>query len=175
MKIITFQHKHILNELKENGVYYAKLNSEYKKNTPKCYKMVFDSIEKKDPKATDPIFGWKRVFTSGDLEINSETIRRCMEMTGFDEKEYLLFELEIDDKEVSVQNFYNFVDARCEEEGIDPYYIEFEDFPFDCIFETKIGELQCTFTALRKEHIKNVYEYSLNKERQYEIKKLNFS
>ena len=29
MKIITFQHKHILNELKENGVYYAKLNSEY--------------------------------------------------------------------------------------------------------------------------------------------------
>ena len=131
MKIITFQHKHILNELKENGVYYAKLNSEYKKNTPKCYKMVFDSIEKKDPKATDPIFGWKRVFTSGDLEINSETIRRCMEMTGFDEKEYLLFELEIDDKEVSVQNFYNFVDARCEEEGIDPYYKSFEDFPFD--------------------------------------------
>ena len=66
-------------------------------------------------------------------------------MTYLEEDEYLLFELEIDNNKVSLQNFYNFVDARCEEERIDAYYDKFEDFPIKVVFELEDCETQCTF------------------------------
>ena len=105
--------------------------------------------------------------------VDSETIKRCLEMTYLEEDEYLLFELNIDDDKVSLQNFYNFVDARCEEEGIDPYYESFEEFPMNTIFEIEDGEIQATFSSIRKEYVENVYSYKkINNE--YKITKINF-
>ena len=63
-----------------------------------------------------------------------------------------------------------FVDARCEEEGIDPYYENFEDFPFDVIFEFgENEEVQATFPEIRKEWIENIY--SFNDKCEYELYK----
>lgn len=159
MKILTFQHKDILNELNEKGVYLAKRNSEYRQTTPKCYDFVFNSIKTKEPGSTQPIFGWHAVFDNEKITVNSKTIKRCLEMTYQEENEYLLFELNIDDDKVSLQDFYTFVDARCEEEGIDPYYEHFEDFPMESIFEFVNCEIQCTISSIRKEYIQNIYSY----------------
>ena len=94
-------------------------------------------------------------------------------MTYLEENEYLLFELNIDDDKVSLQNFYNFVDARCEEEGIDPYYDSFEEFPINTVFEIEDGEIQATFSSIRKEYVENVYSYKkINNE--YKITKIKF-
>ena len=82
------------------------INSFYKQQTPKCYDIVFNSIKVKEPGATQPIFGWKQVLNK-ELTVDSETIKRCLEMTYLEEDEYLLFELNIDDDKVSLQNFYN--------------------------------------------------------------------
>lgn len=171
MKIITFQHKDVLNEINNNGMYLAKMDSFYKQQTPKCYNIVFNSIKEKEIGSTQPIFGWYKVFTGEDLNVNSDTIKRCLEMTYLEEDEYLLFELEIDNNKVSLQNFYNFVDARCEEERIDAYYDKFEDFPIKVVFELEDCETQCTFSSIRKEYIKNVYSYKKVNDN-YEITKI---
>lgn len=159
MKVLTFQHKDILNEINNNGVYLSKIDSFYRQCTPKCYDIVFNSIKTKDIGSTQPIFGWYNVFSDESLSVNSETIRRCLEMTYLEEDDYLLFELNIDEDKVSLQDFYTFVDARCEEEGIDAYYESFEDFPIDKIFELVNSEIQCTISSIRKEYIENIYSY----------------
>lgn len=159
MKIITFQHKNILKTIESEGKYIATIDSEFKKNTPICYQIVFDSIKEKDIEATSPIFGWNNVLGDKELTVNEITIKRCMEMTGFDYKDYVILELEMNEQRLSLQNFYNFVDARCEEEGIDAYYENFEDFPIDCIFDIENTETQCTFSSIRREDIVNIYSF----------------
>ena len=162
MKILTFQHKNILKELEYDGVYIAKLDSFYKQKTPQCYDIVFNSIKTIEPGSTQPIFGWYSVLSNnnGELNIDSKTISRCLEMTGFNEENYLVFELDLPSDRVSLQNFYNFVDARCEEEGIDSYYDNFEDFPIDKIFDIKNAlEIQCTFSSIHYPDIKNIYSF----------------
>lgn len=172
MKIITFQHKNILNEINNNGVYLTKIDSFYRQCTPKCYDIVFNSIKTKDIGSTQPIFGWYNVFPNKNLTINSETISRCLEMTYLEEDDYLLFELNIDEDKISLQDFYNFVDARCEEEGIDACYESFEEFPIGRIFEIVNCEIQCTISSIRKEYIENIYSYK-KIDNQYVITKIN--
>lgn len=161
-KILTFQHKSVLDKINE-GVYKCDILSKYYNNTPKCYKMLRDRLRIDH----NPIFGWAKVLEE-EININQKTIKRCLEMTEFDSKDYVLLELNIPDKFVDLQNFYMFVDARCEEEGIDPYYENFEDFPFDVIFEFEENEeIQATFPEIRKEWIENIY--SFNDKCEYEL------
>lgn len=175
MKILSFQHKEVLNEIKNKGIYLAKLNSFYRSKTPKCYNIVFNSIKNKEEGSSQPIFGWYAVLDKDNekLEVNSKTVARCMEMTGQDEDNYLLFELEVEDSRVSLQDFYTFVDARCEEEGFDPYYESFDEFPIDKVFDiSEYGEVQCTISSIRLSDIKNIYSYKkVNGE--YIINKIN--
>lgn len=159
MKVITFQHKNVLNDIEREGKYISTIDSEFKRNTPLCYQIVFDSIKEKDIEATSPIFGWVNVWGDNDLTVNEKTIKRCMNMTQFECEDYVILELEISKDRVSLQNFYNFVDARCEEEGIDAYYDKFEDFPIECIFEIENSETQCTFSSIRKSDIINIYSF----------------
>ena len=175
MKIITFQHKEVLKQIKENGVYLAEYDSLYKNNTPICYNLIFNDIKNKHPQANNPIFGWYAVIDNdnNNLKVDARTIKRCLEMTSFDEHDYLILELEKNEDEVSLQDFYNFVDARCEEEGFDTYYDKFEDFPFETVFEyTKDSEVQCVFSHINKADIKNVYSYKKD-DNCYIIKKLD--
>lgn len=174
MKILTFQHKEVLNEIKNKGVYIAKLDSFYRSKTPKCYEVVFNNIKNKEEGSTQPIFGWYAVLESNNenLKVDSKTIARCMEMTGQDENEYLLFELEIEEDRVSLQDFYCFVDARCEEEGFDAYYEKFEDFPIDDIFNISDNiEVQCTISSIRLNDIKNIYSYK-KEDKEYILNKI---
>lgn len=172
MKILTFQHKDVLDEINAKGVYLAKRNSFYRRNTPKCYDFVFNSIKTKEPGSTQPIFGWHSVFDNEEIDVNSKTIKRCLEMTYLDENDYLLFELNIDEDKVSLQDFYTFVDARCEEEGFDAYYECFEDFPMESIFEFVNCEIQCTMSSIRKEYIQNIYSYKKDND-EYVISNIN--
>ena len=152
----------MLKQIKENGVYLAKYDSLYKSNTPICYNLIFNNIKNKHPQANNPIFGWYAVIDNdnNNLKVDARTIKRCLEMTSFDEHDYLILELEKNEDEVSLQDFYNFVDARCEEEGFDTYYDKFEDFPFETVFEyTKYSEIQCVFSHINKADIKNIYSY----------------
>ena len=66
MKILTFQHKNVLRDIQSKGLYIAQIDSEYKKITPRCYDIVFDSIPYKEDGSSKPIFGWQRV-SIGDL------------------------------------------------------------------------------------------------------------
>ena len=162
MKILTFQHKKVLEEIQNKGVYIANANSEYRNATPKCYDKVFTAIRNKEKNSTIPIFGWYAVLNSNNdkLKVDAATVFRCMEMTSQDEDNYILFELEMEEDKVSLQDFYNFVDARCEEERIDPYYEKFENFPFEVVFKIeKDCEIQCTMSSIKKENIKNIYSY----------------
>lgn len=161
MKILTFQHKEVWEEIKKNGLYIAKRDSYYRSKTPKCYDIVFNNIKIREKGSTQPIFGWYAVLDKDNnkLVVNSKTVSRCMEMTGQDENAYLLFELEIDENRVSLQDFYTFVDARCEEERFDPYYDSFEEFPIKEVFNIGDGEVQCTISSIKLNDIRNIYSY----------------
>lgn len=160
MKILTFQHKNVLRDIQSKGLYIAQIDSEYKEMTPRCYDIVFDSIPYKEDGSSKPIFGWQRVSIGdySEIKVDEKTIKRCLEMVPIDLSTHLLFELDIPKERVSLQNFYNFVDARCEEEGFDRYYKTFDEFPIHVIFQLDAGENQCTFSSIRKEYIKNIYE-----------------
>ena len=165
MKILTFQHKNIIRDIQSKGLYITQIDSEYKKMTPRCYDIVFDSIPDKEDGSSKPIFGWQRV-SIGDLnEINvdEKTIKRCLEMVPMDLSTHLLFELDIPKERVSLQNFYNFVDARCEEEGFDKYYKTFDEFPIHVIFQLDAGENQCTFSSISFMHIIKLFHKRKNK------------
>lgn len=161
MRVLSFQHKNVIRDINANGVYIAKVDSEYRRRSPRCYDMVFKDIPDKEIGSTQPIFGWHHVMIDGgEITVNEKTIKRCLLMTPMDLSTHLLFEMDIPKEKLSLQDFYAFVDAKCVEEGLDKYYKPFNEFPAHLMFKLDRGEteVQCTFSSIRKEYIKNIYE-----------------
>lgn len=119
MKIITFQHPKVIEELEENGFYISKFKSKFHKATPNSYKFLIDSFKstKMNSPIIYPIFGWSQVLSIGEV-INEScrvTINRMLEMTSMPENYYMLV-LNVPENEVIETDFYGFVDLRFEEE-----------------------------------------------------------
>lgn len=158
-KIITFQHKSVLETLLNSGKYKCLRKSKYYEATPNCYDRLLENIPTKIEGVNIPIFGWYAVIEEDNnlLTVDDKTINRALEMTGQNCNDYYLFEMEIPKEYVSLQDFYNFVDVRCQEED------ELDGFvgdPWDYVFIVEPNrEIQATFPIIKKEWIKNVYEY----------------
>lgn len=172
MKLITFQHKDILNQL-NNGKYICNKISKYQSFTPLSYNILRNRLIDKIGSCENPIFAWAQVIPGKELKVDSKTIGRALEMTGFNFEHYLIFELDVDDKYVDIQDFYNFVDMRCEEEGIDCYYNSFDEFPIDKVFTIDYEyELQATIPMIKLEWVKSIYEFKNTNRNDVEIIKI---
>ena len=121
MYLLTFQHKIVLNEIINKGKYYCNHVSEYHSLTPKSYDLLARRLnETANCQCTTVIFAWQRLYKSKVLNISQ--IERALECTPFNCDDIYLFELNVPADKVLLTNFYNFVDLRCQEEGIDDLY-----------------------------------------------------
>lgn len=156
--LITFQHRSVLNSILKDGKFVCDKVSFYNTRTPKCYKRLLDSIPNKPEEIKIPIFAWYAVLDSDNskLTLDEKTIYRCLSMTGQDYKQYYVFKLTVPRNLVSLQNFYNFVDCRCEEEG--DYQPEFD--VWSGVFDIEHGrEIQAVIPFIKKEWVDEVKSY----------------
>lgn len=166
MKLLTFQHKTILDDIRDTGVYLCERQSDYHLNTPNAYAFLKSRLAGQYPQAfKNVIFAWQQLFKDTPLTI--EHAVRGFECTGFDTDNYYLFELDVYDKHVFLTNFYNFVDLRCQEEGIDDI---FPDTDYSYSYNEKIAllencvldisthdEVQAIIPYIQKENIISIY------------------
>lgn len=150
MKIITFQHTDVINTLKTKD-YKCELISEYHKSTPRSYEILSQRLLEKCNIKSNPIFGWLQTIEGKNI-LDKDSIKRALEMVHFND--YSMLYLDVPEEYIDLQDFYSFVDLRCEEERIDPYYFRFENFPVNVVFDTsKALEIQVTFPIIKKEWI----------------------
>ena len=154
MKLISFQHKSVLDKLNRDGIYECSTLSKFHESTPKCYNELSKRLNLREN--ISPVFAWYNV-NGLPLEINSDSIGRALEMTGCDTTKYYLFELNVPDEYVDLQYFYNFVDMRCVEEFDDNVCITWYNV-FNVDRNDNDNEIQATLPFIKREWIKNIYE-----------------
>lgn len=157
MKIISFQHEKVLEKVINKGIYSCSYISQYHKEAPICYQFLKDKLKEKTGIECNPVFGWANI-NGLPMILNKESATRANEMVGFDENHYYIFELEIPDEFICIQDFYDFACFKTD---------EMENIPFTIpdtisIFNSR-RELQATFPYIKREWILNVYKYKTKK------------
>lgn len=122
LKVVTFQHKAVVDELNEKGFYLCTYKGDFHEATPKSYQYLIDSYRTKYPNThiKYPIFGWTQVLEVGlpVNEHNKEDLERMLGMTGFKEP-YHIITLSVPKNKVMETDFYDFVYLRCSEEFLE--------------------------------------------------------
>lgn len=163
MKLITFQHKSILKDIKK-GSYKCNHIGEYQKRTPISYNFIRKELENKiSDKVINPIFAWSKVIDNKEISTSEVEIFRMLEMTPFDLSDYLMFELDVPKEFVLLTDFYSFVDMR--------YYEEFESKRFNIgnlskfvlSVDNKI-EIQAIIPEIKSEWVLNIYSVERNEQ-----------
>lgn len=101
MKIISFQHKKVFDEIINRGIYSCSYISRYHNEAPKCYQFLKDKLKEKTGIKCNPIFGWANI-NGLPMILNKESLSRANEMVKFDENYYYILELEIPDEYIYV-------------------------------------------------------------------------
>ena len=156
MKLITLQHKDVLNDIISNGRYECTMISNYHKESPKIYKILANRLGLSD--GVYPIFTWA-YLDNKPVSLNSETVTSANSKVPLKIKDYYAFELEVPDDKTDLQDFYAFAATKSDE-------YEFEIDPKAEMFTCDIGEvanIQCTIPEIRNEWIRAVY--NMNEEK----------
>lgn len=115
MKLLTVQHRIVLETLQNNGRYYCNFISEYQKTTPQCYKRLAEQLaEKTGISVATPVFCFSNVIGL-PLKANKKTFYRIDGMIGIPEDKVIL-ELSVPEKIALHTDFYDFADVKYEEE-----------------------------------------------------------
>lgn len=156
MKIISFQHKKVLDDILNNGIYRCEYISQFHKEAPKCYKYLRDKVYEKTNIDNNPVFGWANIIIDKKMEVDKETISRAYEMVPFEENDYYILELEIPNELLIVQDFYDFACYKADEmEGV------YEPIS-DKLLQLNYGrEMQAVFPYIKKEWLINIYSYTM--------------
>ena len=150
MKILSFQHKSVLDKILSTGEYKCDYISRTHKSSPLIYnKLRTDMNKQLKEKCINPIFGWYRVIDD-EIVFNDETINRALQMVSFDHNNYIALLLEIPESYVLLTDFYEFADMRLFEEEHPTAVIELSYKIYD-------DEVQATFPVIKKEWLKKAY------------------
>lgn len=168
IKLLTFQHKEVWNEIQQKGIYRCTKKLGYHIDSPIIYRHAWEAIPNKSQDyrrcPSYPIFCWYEVFNSL-IQIDRETISRCLEMVPFNIENYILLEIEIPKNKVNIHNFYDFASFRLDE-------IEDISLPIERLKKlfTTVNqeEKQAVIEYITKDYILNIYTL-----KQYKILKVN--
>lgn len=180
MRIITFQHPEVLKTLRKNNKYTCVTVSKYNEATPKCYERLRTELESKiNQKVQSIIFAWGRV--SDEYTIDISQAERMLEMTHF--INYIALELDVPDEMILLTRFYDFVDIRCEEEGIDNYdwesdgrYSSYDEFIESCwqrvLNNHEDCEIQVILPYIQSDWLVRAYSVKKNSAGVYEYRNI---
>lgn len=169
MKIFSFQHKEVINQIITDDVYKCSYVSEYRKQSPILYAVLQEFIYKKTNIDSFPIFGWSKIENIDEMSSIEDVILNTYYKVGFDSDNYILMELDIPDCYISQHDFYDFASFKLDEEeglcGLD----DLRNFIYSNISTDSIN-IQATFPVILKEWVTNVYSYSFSYQDEFKYK-----
>lgn len=169
MKIFSFQHKEVINQIITEGVYKCSYVSKYRNQAPLLYGVLQEFIYKKTNIDSFPIFGWSKIENIDESSTIEDVILNTCYKVGFDSSSHLLLELEIPDEYIIQHDFYDFASFKLDEEeglcGLD----DLRNFIYSDISTNSIN-IQATFPIILKEWVTNVYSYSFSYQDKFKYK-----
>lgn len=157
MKIYSFQHKEVLKEIINNGVYKCEYVSEFRNQAPNLYKLLQEALYSKTGIDSFPIFGWSSIEGVNENSSINDVIMNTYYKIALDYENYVLLELEIPDKYVLEHDFFSFSGFKLdEEEELETEY-DVKKFIYDAT--PTDYNIQASFPIIYSKWLKNAYSY----------------
>lgn len=174
MRILTFQHKNIIEELNNYGHYICTYTSSFSKEAPMIYDELRMLLNEKTGLKANPIFGWAKLIDVEPLEVCRDFFFSSLGKVNFDHNDYLLFEIDVPDSLVCLHDFFDFACFKADEEEELCTRKALHQFIFySSIFDNR--DIQAVFPVIKKDWIINIYKFCPVIENGYSVRDYEFS
>lgn len=174
MRILTFQHKNIIEELNNYGHYICKYTSSFSKEAPMIYDELRMLLNEKTGLKANPIFGWAKLIDVEPLEVCKDFFFSSLGKVNFDHNNYLLFEINVPDSLVCLHDFFDFACFKADEEEELCTRKALHQFIFySSIFNNR--DIQAVFPVIKKDWIVDIYKFCPVIEYGYSVRDYEFS
>lgn len=174
MRILTFQHKNIIEELNNYGHYICTYTSSFSKEAPMIYDELRMLLNEKTGLKANPIFGWAKLIDVEPLEVCRDFFFSSLGKVNFDHNDYLLFEINVPDNLVCLHDFFDFACFKADEEEELCTRKALHQFIFySSIFNNR--DIQAVFPVIKKDWIVNIYKFCPVIEDGYSVRDYEFS
>lgn len=174
MRILTFQHKNIIEELNNYGHYICTYTSSFSKEAPMIYDELRMLLNEKTGIKANPIFGWAKLIDVEPLEVCRDFFFSSLGKVNFDHNDYLLFEIDVPDSLVCLHDFFDFACFKADEEEELCTRKALHQFIFySSIFDNR--DIQAVFPVIKKDWIVNIYKFCPVIENGYSVRDYEFS
>lgn len=174
MRILTFQHKNIIEELNNYGHYICTYTSSFSKEAPMIYDELRMLLNEKTCLKANPIFGWAKLVDVEPLEVCRDFFFSSLGKVNFDHNDYLLFEINVPDNLVCLHDFFDFACFKADEEEELCTRKALHQFIFySSIFNNR--DIQAVFPVIKKDWIVNIYKFCPVIEDGYSVRDYEFS
>lgn len=174
MRILTFQHKNIIEELNNYGHYICTYTSSFSKEAPMIYDELRMLLNEKTGLKANPIFGWAKLVDVEPLEVCRDFFFSSLGKVNFDHNDYLLFEINVPDNLVCLHDFFDFACFKADEEEELCTRKALHQFIFySSIFNNR--DIQAVFPVIKKDWIVNIYKFCPVIEDGYSVRDYEFS
>lgn len=174
MRILTFQHKNIIEELNNYGHYICTYTSSFSKEASMIYDELRMLLNEKTGLKANPIFGWAKLVDVEPLEVCRDFFFSSLGKVNFDHNDYLLFEINVPDNLVCLHDFFDFACFKADEEEELCTRKALHQFIFySSIFNNR--DIQAVFPVIKKDWIVNIYKFCPVIEDGYSVRDYEFS
>lgn len=174
MRILTFQHKNIIEELNNYGHYICTYTSSFSKEAPMIYDELRMLLNEKTGLKANPIFGWAKLVDVEPLGVCRDFFFSSLGKVNFDHNDYLLFEINVPDNLVCLHDFFDFACFKADEEEELCTRKALHQFIFySSIFNNR--DIQAVFPVIKKDWIVNIYKFCPVIENGYSVRDYEFS
>lgn len=174
MRILTFQHKNIIEELNSYGHYICTYTSSFSKEAPMIYDELRMLLNENTGLKANPIFGWAKLIDVEPLRVNKDFFFSSLGKVNFDYNDYLLFEIDVPDNLVCLHDFFDFACFKADEEEELCTRKALHQFIFySSIFNNR--DIQAVFPVIKKDWIVDIYKFCPVIENGYSVIDYEFS
>ena len=171
MIIMTFQHKSSLEQIKLTGRYYCKIDSSYKKETPRIYSYLQELIFNKTGINERPIFGWSNLISYKSSEDGRhypldlfppsfDSIFAANQKVPFNDEDNYMYILDVPEDLLVHHDFFDFACFKLDEAEEVCSDKQLINFIFNPEFSDK-RDIQTCFPYIDKSSTKGVYEFQI--------------
>lgn len=174
MRVVSYQHKSVLDTINKEGRYFCTYNSNYRSDAPKIYSYLQELVLDKTGIDSFPIFSYGLLINKDwkviDLTNPSEDlIHWSWQKVSFDFEDYYFFFLDIPDDLIVSHDFYDFACFKVDEFECLVTDKQLKDFIFEDQIKVKdvpsVGrDVQTCFPYIDKSFIKGVYSFKVERE-----------